>query len=238
MNKVQEISGHQYEYKCAEKLKKCGFTNVTVTRGSGDQGIDIIAYRKGSKYGIQCKYYTGSVGNFAVQEAYAGARHYNCDFAAVMTNSNFTKSAKELAGSTNVILWENDKLPFAVKQGSKITRIIGAFVCIVAAIGLLTMGNAESIHHPALQRAEMIFLLMGGILNILESGIDNWAFCSFAFFLYLIALILQIIVSLLSTGSFLFDWPIFAVAIFCLIRTVWLYKKTYFAKTGTKESET
>ncbi len=43
------MDGHQYEYQCAKKLKSMGFSKVTVTKGSGDQGIDIIAYSGGKK---------------------------------------------------------------------------------------------------------------------------------------------------------------------------------------------
>lgn len=99
------MDGHEYEHACAQYLKRTGFTNVQVTKASGDQGIDVIA-TKGKKYGIQCKYYTGNVGNKAVQEAYAGAKFYGCDVAVVMTNSTFTKSAKELAEKLGVELWE------------------------------------------------------------------------------------------------------------------------------------
>ena len=48
------MNGHQYEHQCAKRLKSKGFYNVTVTKGSGDQGIDVIAYSGGKKYGIQC----------------------------------------------------------------------------------------------------------------------------------------------------------------------------------------
>lgn len=71
------MDGHEYEYACAQYLKRNGFINVQVTKASGDQGIDIIA-TKGKKYGIQCKYYSAAVGNKAVQEAYAGANFYGC----------------------------------------------------------------------------------------------------------------------------------------------------------------
>lgn len=39
------MDGYQYEKKCAELLKAKGFSKVQVTPGSGDQGIDVIAYR-------------------------------------------------------------------------------------------------------------------------------------------------------------------------------------------------
>lgn len=98
------MDGHEYEYACAQYLKRNGFINVQVTKASGDQGIDIIA-TKGKKYGIQCKYYSAAVGNKAVQEAYAGANFYGCDVAVVMTNNTFTKSAIELAEKLHVELW-------------------------------------------------------------------------------------------------------------------------------------
>ena len=84
--------GFEFEKRCAAFLKTKGYHKITVTPPSGDQGIDIIAYKSGLKYGIQCKYYSAPVGNKAVQEAYSGARFYDCNRAAVMTNHTFTKA--------------------------------------------------------------------------------------------------------------------------------------------------
>ena len=98
------MDGYQYEHACSKYLDESGFTDITVTPGSGDQGIDITAHKDGKKYGIQCKYYTGAVGNKAVQEAYAGAAFYSCDAAMVITNAAFTKSAAALAQKLGVEL--------------------------------------------------------------------------------------------------------------------------------------
>ena len=43
------MEGHEFEEYCAELLKKCGFEDVEVTRGSGDYGIDILAEKDGVK---------------------------------------------------------------------------------------------------------------------------------------------------------------------------------------------
>ena len=86
------MDGYQFEYQCAEILKRNGFSRVQVTQSSGDQGVDIIARKHRKKYGIQCKYYSYPVGNKAVQEAYAGANFYDCDKAMVMTNLTFTRA--------------------------------------------------------------------------------------------------------------------------------------------------
>ena len=83
------MDGLQFEHRCAELLRYRGFHKVTVTKGSGDQGIDILAQKNGLKYGIQCKYYSHPVGNKAIQEAYAGADFYDCDAAMVMTNNTW-----------------------------------------------------------------------------------------------------------------------------------------------------
>ena len=101
------MDGFQFEYRCAELLRNRGFHKVSVTKSVGDQGIDVIAYKNGEKYGIQCKYYSHTVGNKAVQEAYSGAGFYDCDHAMVMTNSTFSRAAKELAQKLDVELMDN-----------------------------------------------------------------------------------------------------------------------------------
>ena len=51
------LDGHEFEYYCADLLRKRGFKEVEVTKGSGDYGIDILAERDGVTYAIQCKYW-------------------------------------------------------------------------------------------------------------------------------------------------------------------------------------
>lgn len=103
-------NGYDFESFCVQVLKRKGFENVQLTPGSGDQGIDIIAYRDLVKYGIQCKYYSGPVGNKAVQEALAGKSYYKCHVAIVLTNSTFTRQAVDLAKRTGIILWDKSFL--------------------------------------------------------------------------------------------------------------------------------
>lgn len=117
------MDGYQYEKRCAQFLEENGFSDIVVTPGSGDQGIDIIAHKGEKKYGVQCKYYTGSVGNKAVQEAYAGAAFYACDVAMVITNAKFSKPAEALALKLGVELHDGvDAIAlFESSQSSNIT---------------------------------------------------------------------------------------------------------------------
>lgn len=112
------MSGEQFEYFCSELLSMNGYTNIEVTKHSGDQGIDIIAKKDGVKYGIQCKCYSSSVGNHSVQEAYSGMNYYNCHVGVVLTNNYFTSSAIELANKLNIILWDRDFLNNFIKNST------------------------------------------------------------------------------------------------------------------------
>ena len=91
--------------------------DVAVTNGSSDQGVDIIAEKEGIRYGIQCKCYCSDIGNRAVQEVYGGRTFYKCHVGVVLTNRYFTNSAKKLAQSNGIILWDRDKLISLVNSG-------------------------------------------------------------------------------------------------------------------------
>lgn len=110
MNKVDNMTGLEFEHFTADLLSRLGYTRISVTKASGDQGIDVLAYKDGLSYAIQCKHYSSSLGNSAVQEAYAGKAYYGCFYAVVCTNSYFTTGAKELAASTGVLLWDRSIL--------------------------------------------------------------------------------------------------------------------------------
>nr|DAO43480.1 MAG TPA: Restriction endonuclease [Caudoviricetes sp.] len=105
---IDQMEGHQFEYWCADLLKKLGFENVQVTPGSGDQGVDVLAEKGGVKYAVQCKCYSHDLGNTPIQEVEAGRIFYNCHVGVVITNRYFTRGAKELAQRTGTLLWDRD----------------------------------------------------------------------------------------------------------------------------------
>lgn len=107
---VDEMEGHQFEYWCANLLKRNGFTNVEVTPGSNDQGVDVLAEKGGIKYAIQCKCYSSDLSNKPVQEVNTGKAIYRCQIGVVMTNRYFTAGAKQAAEATGVLLWDREKL--------------------------------------------------------------------------------------------------------------------------------
>jgi restriction system protein len=98
-----------FEQMVADALTDLGW-QTRLTKGSGDQGIDVVAEMRGKRVVIQCKRYASSIGNTAVQEAYAGKSFEKADYAAVVSNAKFTRGARQLAASTNVILLHHDEL--------------------------------------------------------------------------------------------------------------------------------
>ncbi|MBO5622837.1 MAG: restriction endonuclease [Butyrivibrio sp.] len=105
---MDEMEGHDFEYYCADLLKKQGFIDVEVTRGSGDFGADILAEKDGITYAVQCKCYDKPIGVKAVQEIYAGRDFYDRMVGVVMTNQYFTQPAVELAQKLKIMLWDRD----------------------------------------------------------------------------------------------------------------------------------
>lgn len=110
LERIDGMEGLQFEHWCADILKRNGFCGVSVTRGSGDQGVDVLATKDNVKYAIQCKCYHSDLGNSPVQEINTGKVIYRCHVGAVMTNRYFTSGAKEAAEATGVLLWDRDKL--------------------------------------------------------------------------------------------------------------------------------
>lgn len=104
------MEGHEFEYFCADLLRKKGFIEVEVTKGSRDYGIDILAEKDGVTYAVQCKCYTAPIGVKAVQEAYAGRDYYDRMVGAVMTNQYFTAPAVEAAKKLKILLWDRGYL--------------------------------------------------------------------------------------------------------------------------------
>lgn len=113
---IDEMEGHDFEYFCAELLKKRGFEEVEVTKGSGDYGVDILAEKEGITYAIQCKCYAEPVGVKAVQEAYAGRDYYDRMVGAVLTNQYFTAPAVEAAKKLKILLWDRGYLESMMEE--------------------------------------------------------------------------------------------------------------------------
>jgi len=97
INDVDALKGVEFEQFVSNLLAYSGFSTF-LTSATGDNGIDVIAKSKRYSIGIQTKlYYNHSVGNKAIQEVYSGKNYYNMHYAIVITNSQFSAQAKDVA---------------------------------------------------------------------------------------------------------------------------------------------
>jgi len=95
--------GLDFEKKCLEKLEEIGFSELSYTSNT-DNGADILGKYKGLKFVFQCKAHQKKQGNKCVQEVVAARRLYGANRCVVISNSDFTPSAIELANANMCIL--------------------------------------------------------------------------------------------------------------------------------------
>jgi hypothetical protein len=92
------LAPREFEELIRTLLTKMQF-NASVTKISGDGGIDIIALSEqpivGGRYVIQCKKYSpgNNVGEPLVRELYGAMMHENANKGILITTSDFTKQA-------------------------------------------------------------------------------------------------------------------------------------------------
>ncbi|MFT9122079.1 MAG: restriction endonuclease [Zymomonas mobilis subsp. pomaceae] len=105
----EQMNPFDYEQYCALLLQNGGW-DAQATQKSGDQGADVIATKGRIKIIIQCKLYNTTVGNSAVQQVYTAKKFQEAQAAVVVTNSTFSKSARQAAAATGVYLTHHIQL--------------------------------------------------------------------------------------------------------------------------------
>jgi restriction system protein len=119
MSEIDRMDGHEFERFLATLFKRLGYKTSHIGASGGDFGADLIIEKDGVKICVQAKNYdNNTVGNDAVQQVIAGAAYYDCEAALVVTNSTFTKAAKEQAAGSNVpvTLWDRHLLEAKLKK--------------------------------------------------------------------------------------------------------------------------
>lgn len=84
-----------FEHEVAEKLKAQGFIHVKVTKASRDYGADILAFKDGLEYVIQCKKYKGTVGYRGVKDVSTAIDIYQADRGILVCDTVFSNPAYE-----------------------------------------------------------------------------------------------------------------------------------------------
>lgn len=109
MKKIDNMTGEEFEQYLGILYRRKGY-KVEFTPGTMDFGADLILTKGRTKTIVQAKRYRNSVGEAAVQQAIAAMGYYKADQCMVVTNSDYTPAARELAKKTKVVLIDRNKL--------------------------------------------------------------------------------------------------------------------------------
>jgi len=96
-DQIDMMTGIEFEEYYAAVLRGLGY-EVTMTKTTGDFGVDLVATSDDKRTAVQCKRKRGgAVGAAAVQQVVAGAPMHGCNATMVVTNNLFTRAAQQLA---------------------------------------------------------------------------------------------------------------------------------------------
>lgn len=109
ISRIDKMTGEEFEYYLKLRFEKEGY-KVELTKASQDYGADLILSNKDETIVVQAKRYEGNVGTAAIQEVVAAKEYYQADNCMVVTNSNFTINALNLAEVNEVELRDRDDL--------------------------------------------------------------------------------------------------------------------------------
>ncbi|MNB78606.1 DNA topoisomerase 1 [compost metagenome] len=106
---IDKMEGVQFEKYLGHLFRAQGY-KAEVTKAAGDYGADLIIQKNNKKIVVQAKRYSKNVGIKAVQEAQASIAHYGASEAWVVSNSDYTAAAYDLAKSNRVKLINREAL--------------------------------------------------------------------------------------------------------------------------------
>jgi uncharacterized protein (DUF697 family) len=109
VKRIDRMKREDFEEFIALCFEKLGY-QVDRTPQAGDFGADLLLTQAETKTIVQAKRSRKEVDIAAVQAAIGAIKYYQAQAAIVMTNRQFTPSARELGGANGVELWERGEL--------------------------------------------------------------------------------------------------------------------------------
>lgn len=106
---IDSMDGTSFELAVVELLGLLGFEDVERIRGF-DKGADVLATYEGERVAVQVKRRSSAVRIGAVRQVLDGLKRYGCSRGLVITNSFFTKQARECAEFHGIDLWDRKVL--------------------------------------------------------------------------------------------------------------------------------
>ena len=109
LDDLNSMSGVEFEQWTAGLFARHGY-RVKPTRVVGDHGIDLEMERAGKRVVVQCKRWSGSVGEPVIREFYGALLHAGADTGIFITTASFTLQAREFAQQKPLTLLDLNSL--------------------------------------------------------------------------------------------------------------------------------
>lgn len=91
-----------------------------VSGGNADHGVDVIVHpAEDEKWIVQCKRYSGSVGEPVVRDLYGTMLHEDAARAYLMTTGSFTRQATDWASGKPLLLYDGEALIKLIRRTHK-----------------------------------------------------------------------------------------------------------------------
>lgn len=107
---LMALSPEDFEALIAKLFEVYGHQTMLMG-GNGDHGVDVVVTTsEGEKWIVQCKRYSGSVGEPVVRDLYGTLLHENAQQAYLITTGGLTRQAVEWAEGKPIVLYDGEGL--------------------------------------------------------------------------------------------------------------------------------
>lgn len=116
LDKLLALSPGDFEVLVAKLFTSYGH-QAEVAGSTSDHGVDVIVRSiQGEKWVVQCKRYTGSVGEPVIRDLYGTMQHEDAQQAYLMTTGNITTQAKLWAEGKPIVLYDGKQLVKLIRR--------------------------------------------------------------------------------------------------------------------------
>lgn len=117
---VDRLNDYLFEAYIGALYEKQGY-EVQITPRSGDKGIDVLAFKDGANYAIQCKHSKNNIGQECMSEVLSGAKYYETIHGKsfiplTWTNSHYSSTAIDFAETIGIEYCDRENLMQWVKK--------------------------------------------------------------------------------------------------------------------------
>lgn len=117
-----ELSPEKFEGLIAALFKAYGH-RVEVVGGNSDHGVDVaVMTDQGERWVVQCKRYSGSVGEPVVRDLYGTMLHEEAQRAYLITTGSFSQQAEVWAEGKPIVLYDGEGLVKLIRRTQKRSR--------------------------------------------------------------------------------------------------------------------